>query len=103
MIHFGAYLVAIQDLNDEQGGLQCKRGELVLIFSRHRNNVQLRPVDLLLEDGRTLNGIPQESVRKHFRLVYSDPDFVICGCSANHGWEIARARLQENKAGDARQ
>lgn len=93
MIHFGAYLVAMHDVQDLQGGLLCQAGELVLVFSRHRDPTQQRPVDLLLEDGRTLLGLPYTSITRSFCLVDSDPDFVICGCSTHDGWARAKAKL----------
>lgn len=94
MIHFGAYLVAKEDFCDSNNELICTRGELALIFSRHRSAAGKKPVDIMFERGSTFHGILQDSIRRHFLHLYTDSDFVICGCSANDGWNSARQVLQ---------
>jgi len=94
MIHFGAYLLAI---NDVQGALNqnlCARGEIALIFSKHKSSSGNKPVDLMFERGSVFHGIEQQLIRKHFRHLYTDSDFVICGCSSNDGWAVARQLVQ---------
>lgn len=95
IIHFGAYIVATEDFLDAGNQRICSRGEIALIFSRHRSLAADKPVDIMFERGSTYNGIDQESIRKHFRHLYTDSDFVICGCSSNDGWEAARQVLQD--------
>jgi len=94
MIQFGAYIVATQDFCDSTNQLICTRGEIALIFSRHKSAAANKPVDLMFERGSSFHGIEQPAIRKYFRHLYTDADFIICGCSSNDGWNTARQRLQ---------
>jgi len=97
MIHFGAYILALDDVRDTNQHLICERGEIALIFSRHRSVNNNKPVDLLFESGNSSHGHSQDMIRKHFRHLYTDADFVICGCSSNDGWDLARQKIQKIK------
>ena len=97
MIHFGSYIVAVDEFRDSTQQLVCMPGEIALIFSRHKSLANNKPVDLMFERGSSFHGIDQDSIRQHFRHLYTDSDFVICGCSSNDGWESARQLLQTEK------
>jgi len=97
MIQFGAYIVANEDFYDATNQLICARGEIALIFSRHRSVATNKSVDLMFERGSSYNGIEQELIRKYFRHLYTDKDFIICGCSTNDGWNTARQFLQNSE------
>jgi len=96
LVHFGAYIVATDDIHDANNHLICTRGEIALIFSRHRSSTGKKPVDLMFERGSTFHGVEQDLVKKYFRHLYTDSDFVICGCSTNDGWSVARQMLQRH-------
>ena len=96
LIHFGAYIIATRDVFDDNGVEICAQGELALIFSRHRQTAKHnneKPVDVLFERGKSIHGIAQNIIKQNFRAVYTDPDFVICGCSSNDGWDKAKKIL----------
>jgi hypothetical protein len=100
MIQFGSYLVATSDIFDTTNKRICEQGQLALVFSRHRQkrpNNTSKPVDLLLENGNIIHGLDADKVNQNFKFIYADPDFIICGCSTNDGWEKAKDRI---KAGD---
>jgi hypothetical protein len=97
MIQFGSYLVATDDFHDTQHKLICEKGQLALIFSRHRQKQpanKTKPVDLLMENGKVIHGLDANEIKQHFKFVFSDPDFIICGCSTNDGWQKTRDILK---------
>lgn len=96
IIQFGAYIVADEDFYDATHQLICTRGEIALIFSRHRSLATNKPVDLMFERGSTYYGIEQDAIRKYFSHLYTDKDFIICGCSTNDGWNVARQFLHNS-------
>lgn len=89
----GAYIVATRDWR-HGGERVCTAGELALVFGVKRG--ASGTADVLLENGRTLNGVDKQSLAGAFRVVHVEPDFVICGCSSHEGWDKARALLSQS-------
>ncbi len=93
LLGFGTYLLAIQDYRVGTEKL-CHRGDIALVFSKHRAANPLKPYDLLMEKGNTLFGIDANTLHHYFRSVYHDPHTVIDGCSTNFGWQHARKNAE---------
>jgi len=95
----GAYLVATKAMYKE-GNCIWQQGELALVFfngDRVNDAGHLEPMsDLLFESGRIVESINIKALAHHFILLYTDPDFVITGCSANDSWAKARACLEQD-------
>ena len=90
----GAYLVATRDWH-HGGELVCGEGDLALVFGARRGAAAT--ADILLENGRTLNAVAKPAIAAAFRVLYVEPDFVICGCSAHEGWDKARELLAQGQ------
>ena len=90
----GAYIVASHEWYYD-GKCVCATGDLALVFGARRGPNST--ADVLLENGRTLNAVPKQSLVGVFRVVYVEADFVICGCSSHEGWDKARALLSQSQ------
>ncbi len=92
-ISYGTYLCATTAYADANTQASWQAGEIALVFSRApRSGRAPTSFDLLFENGRTIFAADATVVKRHFRAVHADPDFVIDGCSTNPGWRLARQK-----------